>query len=265
MTADYSHRAIGTQYRSIRVCQEQFAKEVASARTFGFLHEVELLKAQGLIKGGSLENAVVYGTESILNEDLRFHDEVVRHLILDLLGDLTLLGKPLKGHVIAIKPGHTPNAKLTRKIRRLTWNNGQPYVSSSKTGSLRAPARQRSLSTSDTRVGRSLDINEISKILPHRYPFLLVDKILSLVEGERVVGIKNVTANEPYFAGHWPDNPVMPGVLVLEVMAQVAGLLMLDKARSGQYVYFAGIDKARFRKAVSPGDQLLVEIEAIRL
>jgi len=252
VTADYAHRAIGTQYRSIRVCQEEFAREIASARTFCFLHEVEALKAQGLIKGGSLENAVVIGTESILNENLRFPDEFVRHLILDLLGDLTLLGKPLKGHVIAIKPGHTPNARLAQKIRRLTMGN-QYYVPS-ESQALRAVKK-----------GRSLNISEIRKILPHRYPFLLVDKVVSLVEGERVVGIKNVTANEPYFAGHWPEHPVMPGVLIIEVMAQVAGLLMLSKAQRGQFAYFAGIDRAKFRRPVCPGDQLLVEVEAIKL
>jgi UDP-3-O-[3-hydroxymyristoyl] N-acetylglucosamine deacetylase/3-hydroxyacyl-[acyl-carrier-protein] dehydratase len=252
VTADYAHRAIGTQYRSISVRQEEFAQEIASARTFCFLHEVEALKAQGLIKGGSLENAVVIGTESILNENLRFPDEFVRHLILDLLGDLTLLGRPLKGHVIAIKPGHTPNARLAQKIRRLTVGN-QYY----------SPAESQTLRT--VKKGRSLNINQIKRILPHRYPFLLVDKVVSLVEGERVVGIKNVTANEPYFAGHWPDHPVMPGVLVLEVMAQVAGLLMLSKAEPGQLAYFAGIDKAKFRRPVCPGDQLLVEVDAIKI
>ena len=252
VTADYAHRAIGTQYRSIRVCKDEFAGEIASARTFCFLHEVEALKAEGLIKGGSLENAVVIGTESILNEGLRFPDEFVRHLILDLLGDLTLLGKPLKGHVIAIKPGHTPNARLAQKIRRLTIGN-QYYV----------PVESQVVRT--VQKGRSLNINEIKKILPHRYPFLLVDKVVSLVEGERVVGIKNVTANEPYFAGHWPEHPVMPGVLVLEVMAQVAGLLMLSKSEPGQLAYFVGIDKAKFRRPICPGDQLLVEVEAMRL
>jgi UDP-3-O-[3-hydroxymyristoyl] N-acetylglucosamine deacetylase/3-hydroxyacyl-[acyl-carrier-protein] dehydratase len=252
VTADYAHRAIGTQYRSIQVCQKEFSEEIASARTFCFLHEVEALKGQGLIKGGSLENAVVIGTESILNEHLRFPDEFVRHLILDLLGDLTLLGKPLKGHVIAIKPGHTPNARLAQKIRRLSGGN-EHY----------APAESQALRT--VKKGRSLNINQIKKILPHRYPFLLVDKVVSLVEGERVVGIKNVTANEPYFAGHWPDHPVMPGVLVLEAMAQVAGLLMLSKAEPGQFAYFAGIDKAKFRRPVCPGDQLLVEVEAVKI
>ena len=252
VTADYSHRAIGTQYRSIKVCREEFAREIAGARTFCFLHEVEALKAQGLIRGGSLENAVVIGTESILNENLRFPDEFVRHLILDLLGDLTLLGKPLKGHVIAIKPGHTPNARLAQKIRRLTMGND--YYAAPESQTVRAVKK-----------GRSLNINEIKKILPHRYPFLLVDKVVSLVEGERVVGLKNVTANEPYFAGHWPDHAVMPGVLVIEVMAQVAGLLMLSKAQQGQLAYFTGIDKAKFRRPICPGDQLLVEVEAIRL
>ena len=252
VTADYDHRAIGTQYRSISVSQNEFAKEIAGARTFCFLHEVEALKAQGLIRGGSLENAVVIGTENILNEDLRFADEFVRHLILDLLGDLTLLGKPLKGHVIAIKPGHTPNARLAQKIRRLTMGNG--YYAAPESQTVRAVKK-----------GRSLDIKEIKKILPHRYPFLLVDKVVSLVDGERVVGLKNVTANEPYFAGHWPDHPVMPGVLVIEVMAQVAGLLVLSRAERGQLAYFTGIDKAKFRRPVCPGDQLLVEVEAIKL
>ena len=110
-----------------------------------------------------------------------------------------------------------------------------------------------------------LDINEIMKILPHRYPFLLVDKIVEMEVGKSIVGIKNVSINEPFFPGHFPGHPVMPGVLVIEAMAQISAILAYssDESIRSKITYFVGIDKARFRKPVMPGDQLRFEIEAI--
>ncbi len=253
-TIDYPNRAIGTQYLSVVVNDGTFATEIAPARTFCPLHEVEELQAQGLIKGGSLDNAIVIGNERILNESLRFEDEFVRHKILDLLGDLFLLGRTLQAHVIAIKSGHAAHIEFARRVREQLNRADQ-----------RRPRTGPRVSELP-RTGRQLDLADIQKILPHRYPFLLVDRIEALVEGKYAVGIKNVTANEQFFQGHWPGIPVMPGVLIIETMAQVGGLLLLE-SRDHDTVpaYFAGVDRARFRKPVRPGDQMVVETRVVRL
>ncbi len=111
-----------------------------------------------------------------------------------------------------------------------------------------------------------MDIHEISKILPHRYPFLLVDRILDFTPAQKIVGIKNVTINEPFFQGHFPTFPIMPGVLIIEAMAQVAAILAFksQESRPGDLVFLAGIDKAKFRKPVSPGDQLRIEVSVLQ-
>ena len=252
-TIDYPNRAIGTQYLSVVITESTFASEIAPARTFCSLHEVEHLQAQGLIKGGSLENAIVIGDESILNDELRFDDEFVRHKILDLLGDMFLLGKFMKAHVIAIKSGHAAHVAFARRVReRLDLVEQSRSRSGKRVSEL-------------PRVGRKMDTAEIEKAMPHRYPFLLVDRIEALVEDKYAVGIKNVTANEPFFQGHWPGNPVMPGVLIVETIAQVGGLLVFESGRLKLgSAYFAGIDRARFRKAVRPGDQMVIEVKIVR-
>ncbi len=253
MTIAYDHAAVGTQYASFTITPETYEKDIAPARTFCFLRDVRMLQAQGLIRGGSLENAVVIGDESILNDSLRFPDEFVRHKILDLLGDMFLLGRPVKGHVIGVKSGHAMHVKFSQQIKRALLNGQAAQVSRP-----RAPKLP---------VEPIFDVNAILKVLPHRYPFLLVDRILSLVPYEKVVGIKNVTVNEPFFQGHWPGLPVMPGVLIIEVMAQVASVLVFGDKKDHEprkIAFFLGIERAKFRKTVVPGDQLVVEAHMVR-
>jgi len=269
---DYKNPALGTQYTSMYSLREEFATEFAAARTFCFLHEVEELWKAGLIKGGDLDNAVViidremeddelaelrkmFGIDSkvhlsangILNgKELRYPNEPVRHKALDLIGDLALLGVPIRGHVLAARSGHAANAELVKLIRK---------------------EYKKKLIKSKYQVSQKsdvfLDADAIQKILPHRYPFLLVDRIIDLVPQERVIGIKNVSANEPFFQGHFPGKPIMPGVLIIEAMAQTGGIMLLNAETDPRHklVVFTGIDNVRFRKIVTPGDTLRFEVE----
>jgi UDP-3-O-[3-hydroxymyristoyl] N-acetylglucosamine deacetylase/3-hydroxyacyl-[acyl-carrier-protein] dehydratase len=250
-TAHYDHPLIGTQYASFDISTGVFEQEIAPARTFSLLKDVEDLRGRGLIRGGSLVNSIVIGDDAVLNEEpLRFPDEFVRHKVLDLLGDLCLLGMPLQAHIISMRSGHASNIKLVKLLRE---RFGKPA---------------KSLSARHVRdVPSSLSTQEIKEIMPHRYPFLLVDRILLLEEGKRVVGLKNVTINEPFFQGHFPGHPIMPAVLIIEAMAQVGGVLLLSMVEhpKKKLVYFMGIDKAKFRKPVFPGDQIRFELEMLRL
>lgn len=244
-TIEYENNCIGTQYASFDINPDVFREDIAPSRTFALMSDVEMLKSQGLIKGASLENAIVVDNDKILNEnDLRFEDEFVRHKILDLIGDLSFLGSQIEGHIIAVRAGHDYNLDFTKKL---------------------AKAHRRRIGTDDLQ--EYWDINVIKKIMPHRYPFLLVDRILELEDKKRVVGIKNVTVNEPFFAGHFPGHPIMPAVLIIEAMAQVGGILLLSSVDNPQkyLVYFTGIDKARFKKPVVPGDQVRFELEMVFL
>lgn len=247
MTIAFDHVAIGTQYASFTITPETFESEIASARTFCFLREVKMLQDQGLIRGGTLENAVVIGDESILNDDLRYPDEFVRHKVLDLLGDLFLLGRPIKGHIVGVKSGHAMHVKFTQQIKKALMNGN---AQSGTLKRLRKP-----------RPEPALNVNKIMKVLPHRFPFLLVDRIISFTPGEHALGIKNVTINEPFFQGHWPKSPVMPGVLIIEAMAQVSSVLIFgpDGESTGKQAFFLGIDNAKFRRTVVPGDQIVME------
>lgn len=267
---DYKSPALGTQYTSLVDLEKEFVDEFAPARTFCFLSEVEMLKEAGLIKGGGLDNAVVIydsdlgqievdrirkalnlkekayvGKTGIINDiPLRFYNEPVRHKTLDLLGDLFLIGVPFKGHVLAARSGHKANVELAKRMRQLYKKKKIANMYATKKSEV------------------FFDINAILKIMPHRYPFLLIDRIIDIEPGKKVTAIKNVTINEPFFQGHFPGHPIMPGVLVLEAMAQAGGVLLLNAIENpeSKVVYFMTIDNAKFRKPVTPGDQLRFEL-----
>ncbi|MCU0772062.1 MAG: bifunctional UDP-3-O-[3-hydroxymyristoyl] N-acetylglucosamine deacetylase/3-hydroxyacyl-ACP dehydratase [Verrucomicrobia bacterium] len=249
-----------TQFLSVVVNPETWKVDLAHARTFCFFEEIEFLIKNGLIKGGSLENAVVIRDDAVLTtEPLRYPDEFVRHKILDIIGDLTLVGRPLRGHLIAIKPSHSSNCEMARLISdqisrpaKVMQAFGPPPP---------APETPPSaLAGDDASRPTLLGVEEIMKSLPHRYPFLLVDRIV-VMEGDHVVGIKNVTINEPFFQGHFPGHPIMPGVLQLEAMAQVAGMLMIQRtATTGQIAYFMSAEAVKWRRPVFPGDTLVIDI-----
>ncbi|MCE9542927.1 MAG: bifunctional UDP-3-O-[3-hydroxymyristoyl] N-acetylglucosamine deacetylase/3-hydroxyacyl-ACP dehydratase [Verrucomicrobia bacterium] len=237
-----------TQYLSLEITPESYIKEIAPARTFVHYEDVKDLMEKGLIKGGSLENALVIRGESVLSkEPLRFTDEFVRHKILDIIGDLALAGRPLRGHIIAVRPGHGPNTELARAIAKrhsdLVAMAPSPVFSS-------APV---------------MDINEVMRVLPHRYPFLMVDRVVEFDGDTKAVGVKSVSINEPYFQGHFPGHPIMPGVLQLEAMAQVASITMMRKSEnSGKIGYFMSADEVKFRKPVFPGDTLFIHVEMLK-
>ena len=247
-----------TQFYSTEVTPKTWEKELAHARTFCFYEEIEFLFKNGLIKGGSLENAVVIRDDAVLTtEPLRYREEFVRHKMLDIVGDLSLLGKPIRGHIIAVRPGHAGNCELVKKI---VEQINKP-IRAAQTF-LPPPAGEVPV-TPTADVG-AMDIEQIMKLLPHRYPILLVDKILKL-EGNKIVGLKNVTVNEPYFQGHFPGHPIMPGVLQLEAMAQVGGLMMMKHAEAvRQLAYFMSAESVKWRKPVLPGDTLIIEVEMVK-
>jgi UDP-3-O-[3-hydroxymyristoyl] N-acetylglucosamine deacetylase/3-hydroxyacyl-[acyl-carrier-protein] dehydratase len=235
-----------TQFMSTRITPEIYEHEIAPARTFVYYEDVQALMEKNLIKGGSLENAIVVRGESVLSkEPLRFPDEFVRHKILDIIGDLALFGRAIRGHVVAVKPGHGINTDLARALARTH-------------AATEAMLPRRNFPADEG----ALDINAVMNILPHRYPFLMVDRILSFEGETKCVGIKSVTINEPYFQGHFPGHPVMPGVLQVEAMAQVASVLMMRISKSASRVgYFMSADGVKFRKPVFPGDTLFIHAE----
>jgi len=238
-----------TQFFSSEVTPEIYQREIAPARTFVFYEDVKPLMDKGLIKGGSLDNALVVRGESVLGkEPLRFPNEFARHKVLDIIGDLALLGRGLKGHVIAVKPGHSANTELTRTL-------------SKKYNQLLALVPQEIV----PKGGAVLDVNDVMRILPHRYPFLMVDRVISFEGDNKCTGIKSVTINEPYFQGHFPGHPIMPGVLQLEAMAQVCSILVLHmEGNAGRIGYFMSADNVKFRKPVAPGDTLFIHVELVK-
>jgi UDP-3-O-[3-hydroxymyristoyl] N-acetylglucosamine deacetylase / 3-hydroxyacyl-[acyl-carrier-protein] dehydratase len=235
-----------TQFLSMEVTPAVFEREIAPARTFVYYEDVKPLMDKNLIKGGSLENAIVVRGEAVLGkEPLRFGDEFVRHKVLDIIGDLALLGRRIRGHVVAVKPGHATNADLARLIAR----------EQTRRSALAAP---RTISSGDG----GLDADQIMQILPHRFPFLMVDRIISFETETKCVGVKTVTINEPFFQGHFPGHPVMPGVMQVEAMAQVASILLFKLAKTTSRIgYFMSADGVKFRKPVFPGDTIFVHAE----
>jgi UDP-3-O-[3-hydroxymyristoyl] N-acetylglucosamine deacetylase / 3-hydroxyacyl-[acyl-carrier-protein] dehydratase len=256
-----------TQFYSLEVSPATWERDLSAARTFCFYEEIEYLIKNGLIKGGSLENAVVIRDDAVLtNEPLRYPDEFVRHKMLDIVGDLSLLGRPLRGHLIAVKPSHAANCELVRRVQAQML---KPLLAARAFAPPQmapgaAPAPEAAPDETTPQSG-AIEIQGVMQLLPHRYPFLMVDRVVKL-EGNRIVAIKNVTINEPYFQGHFPGHPVMPGVLQLEAMAQVAGIVMLKKAENvGKLAYFMSAEDVKWRKPVHPGDVLVIEAEATKL
>ena len=246
-TLSYDHPLLKAQFMEVNVNTDLFKKELAPARTFCLEDEANELQQQGLGRGANYDNTIVLGKRGVIKNKLRYEDEFIRHKILDLLGDLYLLGYPIKGHILAIRSGHALNLKLVRKIdqqrqRYSLGGIGIDYHPKEK---------------------EELDTDTIMKILPHRPPFLFVDKILSLERGKSAVGIKNVNINDYYFKGHFPGRPIMPGVLIIEAMAQVGGVMMLSPEENrGKLAYFLAADNVKFRKTVIPGEQLLLDVKA---
>lgn len=271
---DYHNPALGSQHTGLFNLEKEFVTEFAPCRTFCFLHEVEMLHSQGLIRGGNLDNAIVIVDRDLKNDEIKriaaklgikdsvilgnngvinnrplhFPNEPARHKLLDVMGDLALIGVPLKAQILAARPGHASNIEFARKIRKLYEQKKLvlKYQHERKEGVI-------------------FDINAIKKILPHRYPILLVDKIIDFKLDESIVGVKNVTANEPFFEGHFPGQPIMPGVLILEGMAQTGGILLLNGVENpgDKLVFFMAINNAKFRKPVLPGDQLVFELTMV--
>ena len=239
-----------TQFHSTEITPDIFEKEIAPARTFVYYEDIAPLLEKGLIKGGTLESAVVIRGETLFSKQpLRFADEFVRHKILDIVGDLMLSGKRILGHVIAIRPGHGPNTELAREIVR-------------QYAEMRSMVPQVNIPSGEA----VLEINEVMRILPHRYPFLMVDRIVGFEGENKCTGVKSVTINEPYFEGHFPGHPIMPGVLQLEAMAQVASILLLRRSENqGKIGYFMSADKVKWRKPVVPGDVLFIETEVTKI
>jgi UDP-3-O-[3-hydroxymyristoyl] N-acetylglucosamine deacetylase / 3-hydroxyacyl-[acyl-carrier-protein] dehydratase len=256
-----------TQFYSLALSPTTWERDLAHARTFCFYEEIEFLIKNGLIKGGSLENAVVIRDDAVLTtEPLRYVDEFVRHKMLDIVGDLSLLGRPLRGHLVAVRPSHAANCELVRQIQA---QMRKPLVAAQ--AFTPPPAAPRAVPSSEgpgeeaqPQTG-ALDIMAVMRMLPHRYPFLMVDRVVKM-EGNCITALKNVTINEPFFQGHFPGHPVMPGVLQLEAMAQVAGIVMLKSAENvGKIAYFMAAEDVKWRKPVLPGDTLLIEVELTKV
>jgi UDP-3-O-[3-hydroxymyristoyl] N-acetylglucosamine deacetylase / 3-hydroxyacyl-[acyl-carrier-protein] dehydratase len=250
-------RGVHTQHLSLTIDPETYQSQIAAARTFTIYEDIEELLKLGKIRGGSLDSAIVIrGDKIISKEPLRFKDEFVRHKILDIIGDVLLLGMPLKAHIVATRPGHSINAELTKLLF-------EKLAERKKSGAKKKPVAARSpvILANET----SLDIRRVLDTLPHRYPFVMIDRVLEFKGEDQIVALKNVTFNEPYFSGHFPGNPVMPGVLQLEAMAQAAGILMLRRSGSAsKAAFFMSADKVKFRKPVRPGDQLVITAKLLK-
>ncbi len=236
---------IGRQLFAVRVTPETFVKDIAPARTFLLEEEAKAFQARGLGAHLSYKDVVVYGSNGPIGNELRFANECVRHKILDLVGDCMLIGRQLRGRIIARKSGHSLNHELVRQLLDV----------------LRARELEDRMISEP-----AIDIRRIQRFLPHRYPFLMVDRVIELVPEKRITAVKNVTINEEYFQGHYPGQPIMPGVLIIEAMAQTAGLLLGQRLEhTGKVAVLLSLDEVKFRRAVIPGDQLILEAETVRV
>lgn len=236
---------IGPQLYRATITPESFARDIAPARTFVLEFEAEQLRASGLGAHLDYRDIVVFGKDGPIDNELRFPDECVRHKILDLVGDLSLLGCPIIGRIHARRSGHALNHELVKELAR------------------RQQDEQRSrLVTKEAK----LDVHQVQRVLPHRYPFLMIDRIVEMDGTRRAVAIKNVTINEPFFQGHFPGEPIMPGVLIIEALAQLGGVLLSQKLEhKGKMAVLLSLDRVKFRRSVRPGDQLILEVESIRV
>ena len=238
VTVEWPHPLIGRQSGCFDITPDAFRNELAAARTFGFVAELDELRARGLAQGASAETTIALTETGLAAGELRWPDEFARHKAVDLLGDLALTGGRVAADIVAFRPSHAGNVALARALRRVATPAGPPIIG----------------------------IDRILGTLPHRYPMLLVDRIIEVQGRERIVGIKNVTVNEPFFQGHFPDHPVMPGVLIVEAMAQAGGMLLMEAVDdpASKVVYFLSLDGVKFRRPVVPGDQLRFELEMIQ-
>ncbi|MGC6424251.1 MAG: bifunctional UDP-3-O-[3-hydroxymyristoyl] N-acetylglucosamine deacetylase/3-hydroxyacyl-ACP dehydratase [Lentimonas sp.] len=251
-------RGIHTQHLSLDVDPEIYVAEIAPARTFTIYEDIEELLKLGKIKGGSLDSAIVIkGDKIVSKEPLRFKDEFVRHKILDIVGDIVLAGMPIKAHIIGVRPGHALNAELSKVLRKKILEK----AGGKKSDSVKKKAAV--VQASET----TMDIRRILDTLPHRYPFVMIDKVVEIINEDELIALKNVTINEPYFQGHYPGRPVMPGVLQVEAMAQAAGVLLLRKlpVEENKIAFFMSVDKVKFRQAVEPGDSLEIHVKLIKI
>ncbi len=243
---DYgSESRLPRQIHAMRVNPETFCAEIATARTFLFEEEARQFQAAGLGTHLTYADVVVIGPSGIVDNEFRFPNECVRHKMLDLIGDLYLLGRSVRGKIIARKSGHALNHELVRRLLESAERQ-------ERRGRLRSAA--------------AFDAKELQRLLPHRFPFLLIDRVVEIDGDRRAVGIKNVTINEPFFQGHFPAQPIMPGVLIIESLAQLAGILLAQKLEhTGKVAVLLSMDNVKFRRAVLPGDQLILEAETLRV
>lgn len=255
-------RGIHTQHLSLDIDPETYVAQVAPARTFTIYEDIEELLKLGKIKGGSLDSAIVIkGDKIVSKEALRFNDEFVRHKILDVIGDLVLAGMPVKAHIVAVRPGHALNAELARSLRARIGERDADATGGGPTAA--PPPETFRVESHET----TLDIRRVLDILPHRYPFVMIDRIVEIASDDELVALKNVTINEPYFQGHYPGRPVMPGVLQIEAMAQAAGVLLLRRlpVEENKIAFFMSVDKVKFRRAVEPGDSLEIRVKLAKI
>ncbi len=239
VTVEFPHPLIGRQQGRFRIAGDDPKRDLIPARTFGFIREVEMLRERGLIQGATLETSIVLDETGVISPGgLKWPDEFVRHKALDCLGDLALVGARVRARITAVKPSHRGTVTLVREMIKVARQESRVYT-----------------------------IEDIMRTLPHRYPFLLVDRILEIEENKRIVGLKNVTINEPFFQGHFPGHPIMPGVLIIEAMAQVGGMLLMGTVDDpeSKVVYFMSLDNVKFRRPVKPGDQIRFELDIIQI